>query len=137
MSLKLYEQHNINQKEVYIKYTKLTKDNTLPFCYTGQKLVSSKENQAFEKKLEIFKNNIKSIKIDWREGCCTLKLSRDHFLKESINQFNHISIYKVHYSITKELKINFIGEVSYDSGGIIREWFTIIFKELQSEKLSN
>ena len=137
MSLKLYEQHNINQKEVYIKYTKLTKDNTLPFCYTGQKLVSSNENQAFEKKLEIFKNNIKSIKIDWREGCCTLKLSRDHFLKESINQFNHISIYKVHYSITKELKINFIGEVSYDSGGIIREWFTIIFKELQSEKLSN
>jgi sulfur relay (sulfurtransferase) DsrF/TusC family protein len=35
----------------------------------------------------------------------------------------------------KELKINFIGEVSYDAGGIFREWFTTIFQTLESEKL--
>ena len=27
----------------------------------------------------------------------------------------------------KELKINFYGEISYDAGGIIREWFTTLF----------
>ena len=30
----------------------------------------------------------------------------------------------------KELKINFVGEVSYDAGGILREWFTILFQNL-------
>ena len=30
-----------------------------------------------------------------------------------------------------------MGEVSNDAGGIIREWFTIIFKELQCQKKSN
>jgi hypothetical protein len=36
----------------------------------------------------------------------------------------------------KELKINFIGEVSYDAGGIEREWFTILFQNLEGEKLN-
>jgi hypothetical protein len=35
----------------------------------------------------------------------------------------------------KELKINFLGEVSLDAGGIIREWFTTIFQALEGEKL--
>jgi len=42
-----------------------------------------------------------------------------------VKQFSKINIYK-------ELKINFKGEVSHDAGGIIREWFTIIFKEILS-----
>jgi hypothetical protein len=36
----------------------------------------------------------------------------------------------------REPHINFKGEVSHDAGGIIREWFTIIFQEMQSDKLS-
>ena len=36
----------------------------------------------------------------------------------------------------KELKINFIGEVSYDAGGILREWFTILFQNLEGEHLN-
>ena len=36
----------------------------------------------------------------------------------------------------KELKINFIGEVSYDAGGILREWFTVLFQNLEGEKLN-
>jgi len=37
----------------------------------------------------------------------------------------------------KELKINFLGEICHDAGGLIREWYSIIFKYLQSEKISN
>ena len=36
----------------------------------------------------------------------------------------------------KELKINFVGEVSYDAGGILREWFTVLFQNLEGEKLN-
>ena len=30
-------------------------------------------------------------------------------------------------NLKKELKINFKGEVSYDAGGIMREFFTTVF----------
>jgi len=89
-------------------------------------LKNSNENLALNKKFELLKNNLKSIKIDWQQGCCYLQLSREKSLEESIKQMEQINIYK-------ELKINFKGEVSYDAGGIIREWFTIIFKDLLSE----
>ena len=36
----------------------------------------------------------------------------------------------------KELKINFVGEVSYEVGGILRERFTVLFKNLEGEKLN-
>ena len=39
------------------------------------------------------------------------------------------------YNIYKEWKINFVGEVSYDAGGIIREFFTNVFQTLENDKL--
>jgi hypothetical protein len=49
-------------------------------------------------------------------------------LSESMEQINKVNLHK-------EVKINFIGEVSYDAGGIMREWFTTIFQTLEGEKL--
>ena len=46
-----------------------------------------------------------------------------------MKQINKVDLYK-------ELKINFIGEVSYDAGGILREWFTILFQNLEGEHLN-
>jgi hypothetical protein len=83
----------------------------------------------FEEKLINFKKHLNNLKVDWRDGYCTLELDRDQFLKQSVAQFNNIDPYK-------ELHINFKGEISHDAGGIIREWFTIIFKELQKTTLS-
>jgi hypothetical protein len=82
----------------------------------------------FEEKLKQFKRHIQGLKIDWREGACTLHLDRDDLLNQSMQQFNMIDPYK-------ELKINFKGEVSHDAGGLIREWYTVIFKELQKDSL--
>jgi hypothetical protein len=78
-----------------MKYIKMTKDPKLKFGYTGEKMLSPYSGLLFQKKLQLFRNNIKSIKVDWREGCCNLKLTRDFFLEESITQFNEINIYKV------------------------------------------
>jgi hypothetical protein len=82
----------------------------------------------FEKKYLALKSNLANTKIDWRLGYSDLELVRDDILNQSIEQFQKIDPFK-------ELKICFLGEVSHDAGGLIREWFTIMFKELLSENL--
>ena len=95
LNFQLYEHQNQLKNETYRKYIKLTQCNILPFSNKGIKSLSDEQNLSFEKKLDIFKNKIKSIKNDLGEGCCYLKVTRDFFLEESISQFYDISIYKV------------------------------------------
>ena len=83
---------------------------------------SNKAN-AFENKVVELKSEISQRKISWQEGCCQLNLTRQNFLYQSMEQIEQINIFK-------ELKINFKGEVSYDAGGLLREWFTIVFESL-------
>ena len=47
-----------------------------------------------------------------------------------------VNIYQIqNVNIYKEWKINFIGEINYDAGGIMREWYTILFKALEKDSL--
>jgi len=87
------------------------------------------KNLTFDCKLEIFKKNMKSLKIDWRDGCCTISVSRENVVKQSMEQLVFIDLFK-------ELKINFVGEISSDAGGLIREWYSVILLELQDENKS-
>jgi len=70
------------------------------------------------------------LKVDWRDGFCSLIVDRDNILVQSMQQINKLDL-------NKELKINFKGEISNDARGLIREWFTVIFKEIQKSELSN
>jgi len=87
-----------------------------------------KTKETLEQKIEKLKAEIKKVKISWEEGSDTLNLNRNNMLSESMEQINKVNLHK-------EVKINFIGEVSYDAGGIMREWFTTIFQTLEGEKL--
>ena len=98
--------------------------NNYQIIYNNQ----NKNLENFEKKVEKLKTVIQSVKISWQDGFCQLDLDRQNFLGESMEQIDTVDLHK-------ELKINFIGEVSYDAGGIIREWFTTIFQKLEGEKL--
>ena len=91
-------------------------------------IYKNKNNETFEKKIEILKNAINPLKISWQDGFCQLNLNRSKLLIDSMEQIKKVDLHK-------ELKINFIGEVSYDAGGIMREWFTTIFQTLEGEKL--
>ena len=84
--------------------------------------------ETLEDKITKLKSEIKSKKISWEEGFCQLNLTRNNLLKESMAQIKNVNL-------KKELKINFKGEVSYDAGGIMREWFTTIFQTLEADKL--
>ena len=92
---------------------------------------SNKQNNnqlPFEQKVTNLRKYIDSHKVSWTEGCDTLSISRDNVLKESMEKINFVDL-------LKELKIDFKGEVSYDAGGIIREWFMVIINELESNEL--
>ena len=89
---------------------------------------NQEKNVNFDTKIEYLHSEILKRKISWEEGCCQITLNRENFLEESIYQIKNINIYK-------EWKINFVGEINYDAGGIMREWFTTLFKALEGENL--
>ena len=126
--LKLSSEESLNINIPLSK--KLNKNNNKKFSVSSKSIpdsnLSNLKDFPFEEKLSQFKKHIQSLKIDWREGACKLNLDREDILAQSMQQFSHIDPYK-------ELKINFKGEVSHDAGGLIREWFTVVFKELQKE----
>ena len=113
----LNDDNNLNQLiyEEIIKYNNNICNNNMKY-------------KEFQTKIEELHSEILKRKISWEEGCCSIMLNRSNFLEESIKQIKNINIYK-------EWKISFIGETNYDAGGIMREWFTTLFKALESDKL--
>ena len=109
---------NIELFERILEYKKKKKIN-----------IKNKQNESFEIKLVKFKEEIKKKKISWENGFCQIDINRKNYVVESMKQINKVDLYK-------ELKINFVGEVSYDAGGILREWFTILFQNLEGEHLN-
>lgn len=103
-----------------------TNNNIKEFCIENN---VSYNQIPFESKLKVFKIKINNLKFDWDEGYNSIDIERENVLKDSLKQLKDINLYK-------ELKINFLGEISYDAGGIIREWFTILFRKLLSPELN-
>ena len=96
--------------------------------YRNNIRINQKENMDFNLKIEELHKEINKYKISWEEGAEQININRNHIIKESLMQINDINIFK-------EWKINFIGETNYDAGGIMREWFTTIFKALEDKNL--
>jgi hypothetical protein len=97
--------------------------------YRSNARINKKENIDFNVKIEELHKEIRKKKISWEEGAEILNINRANIIRESLKQIDGINIFK-------EWKINFIGETNYDAGGIMREWFTTIFKSLEDTKLN-
>ena len=96
--------------------------------YKNNILFNEEKSVDLESKIDILHSEINKKKISWEEGSCSIVINRCNFLEESINQIKDINIYK-------EWKISFIGETNYDAGGIMREWYTTLFKALERDNL--
>ena len=97
--------------------------------YRNNSRINKSENIDFNVKIEELHKEIGKKKISWEEGAEYLNINRMNIIRESLKQIDDINIFK-------EWKINFIGETNYDAGGIMREWFTTLFKSLEDEKLN-
>ena len=108
-------------------YSTSSSDNNLFSSFNTKS--SKKKNASNNSKLNPWriKDYVNSKKINWLEGCDTIKISRDNCLEESVEQIEFVDLWR-------EVKIEFKGEVSYDAGGLFREWFIILIEELEKKE---
>ena len=90
---------------------------------TKKVLPRGKKDGTFEEKVDYLRFDISKKKIDFINGAEKLNINREKVLENSMEQFEKINPFK-------ELKIIFIGEESFDAGGLIREWLTILFQKI-------
>ena len=105
--------------------------NNLIFKYSKEYKISPiklKTTIDLNTKIQELKKSINARKISWQDGFCQIEVNRNNILNSSMEKIDNVDLFK-------ELKINFAGELCYDAGGIFREWFTILFKSLESDKL--
>ena len=65
------------KEDPFINMESNSEDNHNPNPFISPSYIiqdKSLANLPFENKLEIFKKQMKSLKVDWRDGCCTLSI---------------------------------------------------------------
>lgn len=87
-----------------------------------------KTSGKFRYKQIWFNKKLDSERISFHKGSNVLIISREEAISDSMETFNV-------FDLRKELKVNFKNETTEDAGGMMREWFTIIMKELLNENL--
>jgi len=89
------------------------------------------KNQPYRAKLEWIREKLSSLKIHWTQEYIKLRVSRDNLLEESFLQIVSFD----NEDMRKEFQIGFEGELAQDAGGLLKEWLTILIKELFSGEM--
>ncbi|DBA05159.1 TPA: hypothetical protein N0F65_005009 [Lagenidium giganteum] len=67
----------------------------------------------------------------WEDGHLKMRVHRDNILVESMEQLLGVQMEHIHMP----LRIEFIGEVAIDAGGLEREWFALVTERLFDETI--
>ena len=89
-----------------------------------------KKEKKFYKKRIWLQKKINNFMLDNTKNNKPLIISRKNILKETFNQF----MSNQDLNFYRRIQINFVGEMAYDDGGVEREWYSELFKEIFSEK---
>ena len=93
--------------------------------YINKKNIKKNNKENFETKIKNFKNNLKK-----KYPLSTSKyivIDRNKIISSSIKELNKVPL-------KDQIKIKFIGEECIDAGGVIREYLTVLFKEILDPK---
>jgi E3 ubiquitin ligase SMURF1/2/E3 ubiquitin-protein ligase NEDD4 len=85
----------------------------------------------FNDKCIWFMELIASLQRPWAEGHIRLEVHRNSLLEESFDQFMGITR---SIDLHRWMRVQFIGELGIDAGGLEREWFTLLCEELFSQE---
>ena len=118
--------NNNNNITINQRRTLVHSKSTLVNKYFPNKKKKPNE-KSFEQKVALFRTKLKPYKIPFIEGACFLKVNREDVINSSMKGLKTVNL-------KKELKIDFIGEICQDAGGLIREWLTVLFKEILDPK---
>lgn len=83
-------------------------------------------NLPFPDKIRWFSTEIHRLWLPWESGHAELIVRRDHLLQDS---FELVRAMKP-YQLRQRWRVVFAGEPALDAGGVMREWFTLLFGEL-------
>ena len=89
-----------------------------------------KMEKIFYKKRIWLRKKINSFILDNTKNNSPLVISRKNIFDETYNQF----ITSTELNLHRNIQIYFIEEVAHDAGGVEREWYSTLFKEIFSEK---
>lgn len=87
-------------------------------------------NLPFTDKIRWFSTEIHRLWLPWESGHAELVVRRDNLLQDS---FDLVRAMKP-YQLRQRWRVVFAGEPGLDAGGVMREWFTLLFSELFDPK---
>jgi hypothetical protein len=85
---------------------------------------------TFKEKQLWFLDRMSEIQRPLTDGWVRLNIRREHLLEESAASLLNLSTADLH----KWMRVQFVGEPGIDAGGLEREWFSLVTKELFSQQ---
>ena len=90
---------------------------------------NQQNNEVFTR-VQTVRDNFNSIRVNWSDSSVKLSISRTNFFMDSMIQLMSLNT----QALRSVLKINFIGEIAQDAGGLTKEWLSLLAKEILSDQ---
>jgi len=82
--------------------------------------------KSFDEKTEWFQETCAKLCVEWNEGHMRMNIRRQYLLGDSVDAVMSLS----RKDLRKLWRFEFIGEMGIDAGGLAREWFELVCKEI-------
>ena len=88
--------------------------------------LAAAQMKSFGEKTEWFQDTCAKLCVEWNEGHMRMNIRRQYLLGDSIDAVMSLS----RKDLRKLWRFEFIGEMGIDAGGLAREWFELVCKEI-------
>mmetsp|Transcript_25653 Transcript_25653/g.58907 ORF Transcript_25653/g.58907 Transcript_25653/m.58907 type:complete len:758 (-) Transcript_25653:3-2276(-) len=88
--------------------------------------ISDAQASSFEAKADWFQKKCAQLAVEWNEGHMRINVRREHLLEDSVDAIMSLN----RKDLRKMWRFEFIGEAGIDAGGLAREWFHLVSKEI-------
>ena len=82
--------------------------------------------KSFDEKTEWFQDTCAKLCVEWDEGHMRMNIRRQYLLGDSVDAVMSLS----RKDLRKLWRFEFIGEMGIDAGGLAREWFELVCREI-------
>jgi hypothetical protein len=88
--------------------------------------IADAQVRGFEEKALWFQEKCKDLRVEWNEGHMRINVRRNCLLEDSVDAVMSLN----RKDLRKVWRFEFIGEMGIDAGGLAREWFELVTKEI-------
>lgn len=83
-------------------------------------------NLPFPSKIRWFSTELHRLWLPWESGHVRIVVRRDQIVEDSFAILKELKMYQ----LRQRWRVEFAGEPALDAGGVLREWFTVLFGEI-------